>query len=181
MSRGSRPCWAAAISPQSSRSSGSIAGQVHRGEDLGFGPAGQTRFPPEDPVFVDLEAPLHPQVADRDVVGLGAGEVVQGRAVALLGHHPQVHLQAVAQHHRGFGVAFGDHPAHVLIRGEGVHHPEGLPAGDQDVQVAHRLHAAAVAAGHDGLRHPRHGLEVLDQSLGHGFHRHQLIALPGGR
>ena len=131
-------------------------GQVHHGEDLRFGAAGEARLPPEDPVFVDLEAPLHPQVADGDVVGLGAGEVMQGGAVALLGHHPQVHLQAVAQHHGGFGVAPGQHLAHVFVGHEGVHHPPGLLAGDQDVQVAHGLLAAAVAAGHDGLGHPRH-------------------------
>lgn len=96
-------------------------GQAHGLEHGLLGLAGHPALAPEHPVFVDLEACLLAQAADLDVVGLAAGEIVQGGAEAGLLHGAQVHLQAAAQDHRGPGGALGDHLGHLVVGREALH------------------------------------------------------------
>ena len=59
-------------------------GQADRLIDLLFGAAADAPLAAEDAVFVDLQALGLANLADRDVVALRAGEVVQRGAIALL-------------------------------------------------------------------------------------------------
>ena len=59
----------------------------------------------EQPVFVQLEAEADRAIAQRDVVRLRAGEVLQRGAAALGGDQPQVGLEAAAEEHARFRVA----------------------------------------------------------------------------
>ena len=93
---GQAPCHGrldlAPVFPQFGRDPGQIDAGVH----LFLLGAADAAGAAEDAVFVDLQAALHGQAANGDVVRLGAGEVLQGGAVGLGGHHAQVHLQARA-------------------------------------------------------------------------------------
>ena len=79
--------------------------QSHRSVDRFFRVAGHPLVALEYAIFVDLEAALLAQAAYRDVVRLGAREILQGRAEALDGDDPQVHLQAGTENHGGAGRA----------------------------------------------------------------------------
>jgi hypothetical protein len=104
----------------------------------------------KDPVLGDLEPAPHRPLAQLDVVLLRAGEIHQSGAVALRRHHPQIHLQPGGELDAGPGVAGHQRPFHLGILDET---PDQLAAGPlggdgQQIQVAHRLAAAAVGSGH---------------------------------
>jgi len=61
----------------------------------------------EHAVLVDLQTELLRDAADRDVVRLGAGEVVQCSAITFLRHHAQVYLHAAFEQHAGARFACG--------------------------------------------------------------------------
>ena len=64
--------------------------------DLLFGPAGDAlHLFIEDPVFVDLPALLHRHLSDGDIVGFGAGKVVERCTVAAIADAAEVHLEVV--------------------------------------------------------------------------------------
>ncbi len=133
--------------------------QPHGVEHLLLGAPGDPGVTPEHAVLVDLQPALHPQGAHRDVVFLGAGEVVQRRAVAHRRHHPEIHVYARAQPYRGAGGAAGNHLGHLLVGDETLHHPGAAARRDQNVQIPHGVPAAAIAAGHGDRAHPVDALE----------------------
>ena len=122
-------------------------GQVNGCEDRFLGLARHPVDPFEDAVLVELEPLAAGEGANRDVVGLAAGEIVQGGAEALAGHHPQVHLQTAAEDRGRAGVALGTDLGHLVVVQEAPHGGRRVRGGDQDVQVADGLPAASVAAG----------------------------------
>ena len=63
----------------------------------------------EQAVFVQLPAALERAIAQRDVVRLRAGEVLQRRAALLGRDEAQVGLEAAAKQHAGLGVAVAEH------------------------------------------------------------------------
>ena len=75
-------------SPQILAQLGRNPGQPDGGVDRLLGLAGDPALAAEHAVLVDLEAPLLRHAPDRDVVRLGAGEVQQRRAVALVRASP---------------------------------------------------------------------------------------------
>ena len=113
LDRGAAACRAAAasISPRFSRSSGGTQARPSACVDVLLGLAGDARVvvDPEQAVLVQLEAARDRAVAQRDVVRLRAGEVLQRGAAALGGDEPQVGLEAAAQQHARLGVAVAEH------------------------------------------------------------------------
>src|ERR1039457_6756308 len=108
----------------------------------------------EQAVLAQLEPHLHRPGANGHVVVLAAGEVLHGGAEALRQQGANVHLQAFAAHlGAGFILAAGEYFLHPRIGDELVERVLGGGAGQQQIQVAHRLAPAAQAArrGH-GLR-----------------------------
>ena len=63
----------------------------------------------EQAVLVQLPAALERAIAQRDVVRLRAGEVLQGRAALIGRDDAKVGLEAAAQQHAGLGAAIGEH------------------------------------------------------------------------
>ena len=109
----------------------------------------------------------------------GAGEVLQGRSVGPFGHDPQVHLQAVPQAHRHLGRAAGQHTGDGFVAGKAVHHIFTAAAGNQQVQVANRIAAAAVTAGHFDLSQPRRRLQMPHDGVGVHFRLGQVDTAAG--
>ena len=108
----------AAVFAQLRRNVGQADGAVHRFLAV----PGDALRAAEHAVLVDLQAELLRDAADRDVVRLGAGEVVQCRAVAFLRHDAQVDLHAAFEQHAGARLAGGEHFGHFVIGGEALHH-----------------------------------------------------------
>ncbi len=163
---------------------GREAGQVHRGVDVALVAAGDVFAfvaiviffglfaDAEDAVFVDFEAAVFGHAAEDDVVVLGAGEVLQGGAERFGRHDAEVDLQAAGEPDRKLRVAAADHFGRVVELHQVVHRGGGVFGVDQQVEVADRLAAAAVAAG--GLDLPdafvlaHVGDQLLDDRVGLG-------------
>ena len=126
--------------------------ETERRVDALFVVAGDARVvvDAKEPVLVQLEAALDGAIAQRDVVGLRAGEVLQRGAEALARDEPQVGLEAAPEQHARLGFAVGEHPLDELVAGEGLHERAGR-AGREDVEVAAGLAAAPQAADHRDL------------------------------
>ncbi len=104
----------------------------------------------EHAVFIDFQPALLPQFAHRDIVGFRPGEIMQCRAVALLGHDAHIHLNARVQHHARARLASGQNLPDFGIGEEALHHLRGGGGGDQNIDVADSLaHAAETARQHD--------------------------------
>lgn len=140
--------------------------QIDRSEVLFLGAPGEPLVAFEDAVLVDLEALPHADPTHRDVVRLGAREVVEGRAVALHRHDADVDLQARAQAHRRAGRAVRDDLARLLVAHEPIHHLFRVGAGHEDVQVAHGLLAPAVAARDHRLLDASDPLQLIEERFG---------------
>jgi hypothetical protein len=173
--RGRRPAAAASISPRSSRSSGGDRRQADGGEDLLLpGPADP---PPrlavgeglEDAVLVHGHPLADGQGPEGHVVGLGAGEVVEGGPEAVLGDDAEVDLEAPAQADGALRVPPGDGLPGPAEQGGDLLGP--IAAG-QDVQVPDGLPAAPERAGRRQAPNPVGGPEEaqdpLDDRLGTG-------------
>ena len=95
----------------SSRSSGGMHVKLELAVDFVFGGAGDALVvvQAKQAVFVEGEAHLQRALAQRDVVVLGAGEVLHGRAVGFRRQQADVHLHAAAQLEADLVVAFGQH------------------------------------------------------------------------
>ena len=106
-------------------------------------------------------------------MGLGAGEVDQGRAVAFLPDHAQIDLQPALQDDGRPGRPLGQHMLHFLVFHEAVGGSLAVGADRQDVEIAHRLLAAAEAAGHDDRADAGNPFQMSLQRggevLGHGY------------
>ncbi len=106
------------------------------------------------------------------MVGLRAGEVEKRSPEALLGDHPQVHLQAGAEHHRGPSFPLRNHPPNVLVLDELFDDLPALFGSDHNVEVPDRLLPPPVASCHDGFVHALDPIEVylkrFSDLLGYG-------------
>ena len=99
MRRGRACCAAASISPRFSRISGGIQSMPEGGVNLFLGGRGDDGFvvePGERPLAQRV-AHFEGALAQGDVVRLGAGKVLQRRAVGLRGQQAHVDLQAVVE------------------------------------------------------------------------------------
>ena len=97
-------------------------------------------------------AHLESALAQRDVVGLGAGEVLQRGAVGFGGQQAHVDLQAVAEIEADLVFALGDDAVDAGIGGDVFDGGRGVfrlagGAGDEQVEVAGGFAAAAQRAG----------------------------------
>ena len=104
-------------------------------------------------------------LAQRHVVRLRAGEVLQQRAPLRRVDHAQVYLHAVVQHDRRLGVAECDHVLHARVPGEALEQRAWVVRRRHEVDVADDLLAATQRAGNLGLATARLGAQRLDQHL----------------
>ena len=104
-----------------------------------------------DRVLGDRVAATHRVLAQRDVVVLRAGEVLQQVAVALRRHDAQVEAQPVVRDDRRLGRALGGDVDHPAKRAEVVDERLRVGRRRDDVEVAHRLAHAARRAGERDL------------------------------
>ncbi len=102
-------------------------------------------FDPEQAVFVQLEAEIDRAVAQRDVVRLRAGEVLQRRAAAVGGDEAEVGLEAAGKQDARFRLAVAED---ALDRGvvDEIVHQRRRRAGGEEVEVAAGVAAAPEAA-----------------------------------
>src|SRR6185369_7037157 len=101
-----------------------------------------------------------------DVVGPGAGEVLQRRAPRFGLDHAEVHLHAATGADGRLGRAAADDLDGVRMTGEGGHEGGGVLGGGQDVDVADRVAYAAERAGVRAFDGARDLGEVGDEFLG---------------
>ena len=146
--------------------------------DLLLGGAGDPPLAGKQAVFVELPVALVGEAAQRDVVRLGAGEIQQRRAIALLRHGADIDLQAGAQHDGRARRAMGENLGDVLVTDELVADRRPVRRRHQDIEIADGVAAAAIAAGdHDAAA----VAQKADQRLGFGFRDRKLEALLGRR
>ena len=124
-------------------------------------------------VFAERETHLQGALAQRHVVRLGAGEVLHGRAKRLRRQQPHIHLHPVALPEADLVLALRDH-VHQAGKAQQVL-SDLLPrfglrtgfAGDQDVEVPHRIPPPPQRSCRRDLLDPRHLRQMLDQLLRH--------------
>ena len=104
--------------------------------------------------------------ADGDIVRLGAGEVLQGGAEALVGDGAQIHLYTRVQDDCGTGGSLRQYLFHLIVADEALHRRCLLRCADQDVQIPHRFLGTTVTAGDRNLTHARRPFEVGEQGFG---------------
>src|SRR6185312_2830628 len=125
-------------------------------------------------VLVERVAALEGALADGYVVGLGAGEVLEGGSVGGLGQESDIDLQTIAEVEADLVLALGDEVHDGRIGGGvldgGGHLILGAGgAGDKDVEVAAGFAAPAEGAGGlDGVEAGK-ALEVVDKLVGGGL------------
>ena len=125
----------------------------------------------KQPVLAERVAHLQRALAQRDVVVLGAGEVLHGRAVGLRRQGAHVHLHAAAQLEADLVVALGQHFDDAgkaqdffdQLRALLVVH--AARSGDQHVEIADRLASAAQRTGGRDLLDALDVLQMLGQLL----------------
>ena len=81
---------------------------------------------------------------------------MERRSVTTPGKDAEIHLQARPKNHGPAGCTGRDHPLDFRISLKALHDRFRTVRGGQNINVAYRLHAAAVASGH---------LELLDAVL----------------
>ena len=123
------------------------------------------------PYSLSVNPILQRALAQRDVVVLGAGEVLHGRAVGFRRQGAHVHLHAAAQLEADLVVALGQHfddagKAQDLFDQSGallvVH---AARSGDQHVEIADRLASATQRTGRRDLLDSLDVLQMLGQLL----------------
>ena len=147
-SRGSVPARAASSSPPFSRSSGRDEAVAEEGVQrlLVAERVHLARLDDGDAVLGDREpAPLS-LLAQRDVVLLRAGEVLQQVAVALRRHDAEVEPEALLADHGRLRVAVGDDLEHPGQPDEVRGQRGGVGRGRDHVEIAERLATPARAA-----------------------------------
>ena len=143
------PLRAASISPRFSRSSGGIQAIPSRRVDLGLVLARQhlAALDVLDAVLADLEPCAHRRLAERHVVVLGAGEVLEQVAVHLRRDHAQLDHRAVVGDGRDPVVAPRGDLGHPLLGDERLGSREPVGHRGDDVDVLPGLGEPAQAAG----------------------------------
>src|SRR6185312_16627947 len=173
---------------------GRYPGQAHGGVDVRLLAAGDAiargaldfslrllALGAEHAVLGDPQPLLDRPAPQLDVVLLRAGEVDEGGAVAFRRHHAQVHLETRAEDDGALGIPGIEDLVHLRIAAEALHDRDG-PRGDgEQVDVADRLLASAVAAGHlQALqlgRLPQIAEERLDEAF-YGGQKEAAAVLP---
>ena len=103
------------------------------------------------------------QAADGNVVRLTAGEVVQRRAVAVLGDNPEINLETRPQDHRRARRPGSKHVAHLVVSREPTHDRVAQRRRRKNVDVADRLAATPEAAGGDHPTNARSRFQVCEE------------------
>ena len=137
--------------------------------DFGFAGPGYTLiiFDREEAVFVERETLANGGGAERDIVLLAAGEVLQGSSEVFRTEGANVHLQAVeAEKDAGFVGAFAEHFLCLRMMDDVVQGGDRVGTGDEDVEVADRVAATAEAAGGFDAFNPGERPEFLRQFPG---------------
>ena len=141
--------------------------QAHRAENLLLrGAAEPLAATVEDAVLGELHAHLHRPGAERDVVGLGAGEVVERGAEGLGREHPQVGLQSGLEPHRGLGGSLRENLGDLGEPREGVNDRRRVLRRDEEVEVADRLLATPEASGRLGAQDARDPAQPGQERVG---------------
>ena len=126
-------------------------GQAEPGVDVLFACPGQHGLAVEQAVLVEPQLLLHRELAQADVVLLGAGEVLQGRPERLRGHHAQVDLQLVSvagdDRHGTFGFAGGQHACNLWRIDEVLDDGLAVFTLAEDVHISDRLGPTADGTG----------------------------------
>ena len=127
---------------------------AQRGVDLFFGGRGHDGavVEPGQRPLAQRVAHFEGALAQRDVVRLGAGEVLERRAIGFRRKQAHVDLQAVGEMEADLVLAFGDDVVNAGIGGDVIDRGAGVlgragRAGDQQVEVAGGFAAAAERAG----------------------------------
>ncbi len=141
--------------------------------DVGFGCGGDDDvvFDAEESVLVQGEAAFDGALAKGYVVHLGAGEVLEGGSVAGAGEEADVDLEIVAEGEADFVLAFGEELVDEGQGGDvfdGGGDDVGLAgrAGDEEVEVADGLAAAAEGAGGGDLVDAGEGADEIADGVG---------------
>ena len=148
-SSGSVPAAAASSSPRPSTQLRRDPGQAEPLVDALLGRAARrlARRVVEDPVLRDVQPALHGRLAQRHVVVLGAGEVLQHVAELVGGDALEVDRQAGVEHHPRARVARALDGLHERVPGERGDHRGHVGRRGDHVEVLDRVGAAAQRAG----------------------------------
>ena len=162
------PSAAASSSPRPSRSSGGIHVEPEALVDLLLGRAAQrlAGLVVEDPVLRDVQPAPHGGLAQRDVVRLGAGEVLEHVAELVGLDDPEVDLHARVREHARAGVARRQHGLDQRQLGQRGRQRDGILRRGDDVEVLDRVGLAAQRAGHLDALGGRVGAQRADDLLG---------------
>ena len=142
--------------------------------DFFLGGAGDPPFAGKQSIFVELPVMLIGEAAQRDIVRLGAGEIYERGAIALLRYGANIDLQPSTQHDGRARGAVGENLGDVVVTDQFVADGRSVLRRHQDVKIAHRVATTAVAASH---HHAAAVAETLYQRLSLGFGDRQLEAL----
>ena len=112
----------------------------------------------EDPVLGDVQPAAHGRLAQRHVVGLRAGEVLQQVAELVGLDDAQVDVEARVRARRGRRCRRARRPLDHVELGEGRQQRRGIAGGGDDVEVLDGVGQAARAAGQ--LDAPRRGVRA---------------------
>ena len=129
--------------------------EAERGVDVFLALAGDAHVVrgPEQAVFVQLEAEADRAVAQRDVVGLRSGEVLQRGAAAVGGDEAQIGLEAALEEDARFRVAVAEHALDQTVLDERVHQ-RCRRAGGEQIEVAAACRSRAAGCRPARWRHP---------------------------
>ena len=147
---------------------------LYKGETYGskyffFGAAANPLFAAEHAIFVDLKALGLSELADGDIVSLGAGKIMQGSAIAFFGDHAEVDLDGGFQDEGGLCIAARNDLGGFLITAEMFDGLRPVLACHQDIEVANRVLAAPVAACHGHIADAGPFPQERTQGLGKVF------------
>ena len=121
----------------------------------------------KSPYSLSVQAEADGPVAQSDVVRLGAGEVLHGRAPALRRHKPQIGLVAPVQPDTRLRLPVTQHALDLGMTDEHVHQ-FALAADGEDVEVAAGLDAATKAADRNQVHVGERGAQVLNELVRQG-------------
>ena len=131
------------------------------------GPGHHLIFLIEQTVFVELIALVNGDLAQGDVMVLGAGKVLEGGAVTLRRDHPQIHIQALAMEYGGFCRPLAVHLDHLGLGNKKFHNLCGLRGDHQEIQIPDGLLHPPQGPGHIGPLHfwpgPQGGQNLVGQ------------------
>ncbi len=100
----------------------------------------------EVPVFIEQDSLPHGDFPEAHIMRLGPGEVGQRSAVALRGHHPEVHLEALGIEHAGLGLSAAKDLADVFELDKCLHNCIRGCGDGQEVQISYGLLATPETA-----------------------------------